>query len=102
MAIGSNQPFRPSGTTQLSVNNTSTAGALIGNGDSVLIYNASATIAFVRFGTDLTVAASPTDTPIPANARMLLHIGSLATTVGAVLSSGSGAVFFTRGDGTVY
>lgn len=102
MAIGSNQPFRPSGTTQLNVNNTSANIALIGSGDSVLIHNASAALAFVRFGTDSTMVASVADTPIPANARMLMHIGSLVTTVAAVLSSGSGAVFFTRGDGTVY
>lgn len=102
MAIGSNQPFRASGTTQLSAGSSSTSTALNGGGESVLIYNASSSPAFVRFGTDSTVVASATDTPIPANARMLMHIGSFVITAAAILSSGSGLVFFTRGDGTVY
>lgn len=102
MAIGSNQPFRPSGTTQVNVTSSSANVPLSGSGEAVLVYNASSSLAFVRFGTDATVVAGASDTPIPANARMLLHIGSLVTTGAAILSSGSGAIFFTRGEGTVY
>jgi hypothetical protein len=40
--------------------------------------------------------------PVPAGARLLLHAGNFASTVAVVLNSGSGSVYVTRGDGTVY
>jgi hypothetical protein len=33
---------------------------------------------------------------------MLVDAGQLVTTASAVLGSGTGSVFFTRGDGSVY
>ncbi|MGC9268991.1 hypothetical protein [Acidiphilium sp.] len=42
------------------------------------------------------------DLPVPAGGRVLLDVGKLATYASAVLASGAGSVFFTRGDGSVY
>lgn len=103
MSIGSTQPFRVSGTALVSAGTTSANVTLSGGGEAVLIYNASAAVAFVRFGTDASVQASGVDMPIPPNSRMLMHAGGpFVTTAAALLTSGTGTVFFTRGDGTVY
>ena len=102
MPIGSTQPFWPAGTVVVAAGTSSTNAALSGGGEAVLVFNASAAVAFVRFGTDLTVAATVNDTPVPAGARMLIHAGEYALTAAAVLLAGSGSVYFTRGNGTVY
>ena len=75
---------------------------LAGGGEAVLVYNASAAVAFVRFGTDLTVVATSADMPVPPGGRMLMHAGEYALTAAVLLSSGSGTVYFSRGNGTVY
>jgi len=102
MSTGSTQPFRVSGNATLAAGTASANVPLTGNGEAVLVFNASAAVAFVRFGMDATVVAGPADTPVPAGARMLIHAGSFALTAAALLSAGSGTVFFTRGDGTTY
>jgi len=101
--MGSTQPFRPSGTAVLAAGIGSANVPLVGGGDAVLIYNSSAAVAYVRFGTAPSVAANAADTPIPPGARMLMHLGGpFVTIAAALLAAGSGTVFFTRGDGTVY
>jgi len=103
MSMGSTQPFRASGTAQLAAGTSSGNVRLVGGGEAVLVYNATATVAFVRFGTDATLVATVSDTPVPPSGRMLLHAGGpFVTTAAAVLGGGSGSVFFTRGEGTVY
>lgn len=103
MSMGSTQPFRPGGTVQLAASTTSASVPLSGGGESVLIYNASSAVAFVRFGVGAGIAASSADTPVPPASRMLMHLGGpFVTSAAALLSAGSGAVFFSRGDGTVY
>lgn len=102
MSIGSTQPFRPSGTVTLNASTAATNAAMLGVGEAALVTNATAGIAFLRFGTDNTVTATKADTPILPGVRMLIHAGELASTVSVVLGSGSGSVYVTRGDGTVY
>jgi hypothetical protein len=103
MSMGSTQPFRSAGTAHLAAGTSSANVPLVGGGEAVLIYNSSSAVAYVRFGTDATISASAADTPIPPGARMLMHLGGpFVTTAAAVLAAGSGTVFFTRGDGTVY
>lgn len=103
MSIGSTQPFRPAGTATLAASTTSAAVVLPGSGEAVLVYNASADIAFVAFGTTSAVLATVQDTPIPPGARMLIHAGGgFIRAAAAVLSQGSGTVYFTQGEGTVY
>ena len=50
MAIGSITPFRPTGTVSLSAGTSSAAVALAGGGDSVVVTNTSASLAYVNFG----------------------------------------------------
>ncbi|MCA7118188.1 MAG: hypothetical protein LGL72_01955 [Acidibrevibacterium sp.] len=102
MAIGSTQPLMVSATATLAAGTTSTAIALAGSGEAVLVYNASAALAFIRFGMDNSVTATSADVPIPPGSRMLIHAGEFAKTVAAVLASGSGSLYFSRGQGTVY
>jgi hypothetical protein len=102
MSSGATQPFRPAGTATINAS-TSAANALIaGHGEAVLVLNSTSGVAFIRFGTDSTVTATNADTPIPPGSRMLLHCGNIASTASVVLGSGSGSVYVTRGDGTVY
>jgi hypothetical protein len=100
MAIGSITPFRPTGTASLSAGTSSATVALIGGGDSIVVTNTSASLAYVCFGADPSVSASTADMPVMANSRAMLSANSLVTHGAAVLASGSGTVLFTRGDGS--
>jgi hypothetical protein len=102
MATGSTQPLMVSATATLAAGTTSSNVALAGSGEAVLVYNATGVLAFIRFGMDATVVATSADMPIPPGARMLIHAGEFSKTVAAVLASGSGALYFSRGQGTVY
>ena len=100
MANGSITPFRPTGTAALSASTASAAVLLVGGGDSVVVTNTSASLAYVRFGADPSISASNADMPVMANARMMLAVNSLVRYAAAVLAAGSGTVLFTRGDGS--
>ena len=100
MAIGSITPFRPTGTVPLSAGTSPLAVALAGGGDSVVVTNISASLAYIRFGADPSVSASTADMPVMANSRVLLSINGLVSYAAAVLVAGSGTVLFTRGDGS--
>lgn len=101
MSAGASLPFRPAGTASVAGSTSAATVALVGAGSSVLVYNDAGAVAFVRFGM-AGIAAGMGDTPVPAGARMLVDAGRLATFASAVLASGTGSVFFTRGDGSVY
>ncbi len=100
MAIGSIMPFRPTGTVSLAASTSSANAALTGGGDSVVVTNTTASLAYIRFGADATVAATAADMPVLANARVMLGVNSLIAYAAAVLVSGSGTVLLTRGDGS--
>ncbi|HVB68267.1 MAG TPA: hypothetical protein VNE67_10485 [Acetobacteraceae bacterium] len=100
MAIGSTQPFRPAGTVSLAAGTGSASVALAGGGETVVVTNTTAALAFVRFGADPSVTASPADMPVLPGARVMLAANSLITYAAAVLASGSGSVLFTVGDGS--
>ncbi len=100
MAMGSTQPFRPVGTVSLTAGATSSAVALAGGGETVVVTNTAATLAFVRFGADPSVAATIADMPVLPGARVMLAANSLITYAAALLTSGTGLVLFTRGDGS--
>ncbi|MCF3945297.1 hypothetical protein AiwAL_04725 [Acidiphilium sp. AL] len=102
MSIGAALPFRPSGTASVAGSTGAAAVALAGGGSSVLVFNASGAVAFVRFGMAAALSASVGDLPVPPGGRMLVDAGRLVTHAGAVLASGTGTVYFTRGDGSVY
>ena len=69
MPLGSVSPFRPTGTVSVSAGNVSSNTPLSGGGDSVVVTNATAALAYVRFGSDTTVNASTTDMPVLAGNR---------------------------------
>jgi hypothetical protein len=100
MAVGSITPFRPTGTVSLNASTSSAAAQLAGGGDSVVVTNTSSSLAYVRFGADPSVSASIADMPVMANARVMLSVNGLVSYGAAVLVAGSGAVLFTRGDGS--
>jgi hypothetical protein len=100
MAIGSIMPFRPTGTVSLAATTTSASVALAGGGDSMVVTNISASLAYVRFGADPSVAATVADMPVLPNAHVMLGVNSLIGNAAAILASGSGTVLFTRGDGS--
>jgi hypothetical protein len=102
MATGSTQPFRPAGTASLAASTTSAATPLAGGGGAVLVYNAAGATAFFRLGAATGLTALTSDTPIPPGARMLVDGGPFVSYAAAVLSSGTGNVYFTLGDGDTY
>lgn len=102
MSIGASLPFRPAGTASVAASTSAAAVALVGGGSSVIVFNAANGIAFVRFGMAGVAASAGSDLPVPPGGLMLVDAGRLATYASAVLASGSGSVFFTRGDGSVY
>ena len=100
MPLGSVSPFRPTGTVGVSVGNVSANAALSGGGDSVVVTNTTTGLAYIRFGSDLTVTASTADMPILPGSRLLLSVNSLISYAAAISPSGSGSILFSRGDGS--
>lgn len=101
MPLGSVSPFRPTGTASLSAGNAAASVALAGGGDSVVVTNTAGTLAFVRFGSDPTVAASQADMPVLPGDRIILSVNSLISFASAIMPSGSGTILFSRGDGSI-
>jgi len=100
MAIGATSAFRPTGTVSLDAGTTSANVPLVGGGETVVVTNTTACLAYIRFGSDATVAASTGDMPVLPNSRAALSVNNLISHVAAFLISGSGNVLFTRGDGS--
>jgi hypothetical protein len=67
-----------------------------------LIYNAAPTIAYFKLGAATTLTATTSDTPVPPGARMLVDAGPFVNTAAVILTSGTGVVYFTLGDGDTY
>jgi hypothetical protein len=101
MPLGSVSPFRPTGTTSVSVSAVSANVLLSGGGDTVVVTNTTASVVYVRFGSDSTVAASISDMPILGASRLILSVNSLISYAAAFSASGSGNVLFSRGDGSI-
>ncbi|GAB0115324.1 hypothetical protein [Acidisoma sp. C75] len=102
MASGSIAAFTPEATVTISASTTSTAILLGGAGPSLLVFNATASTAFLRLGAGLQTTASLADLPIPAGGRVLLGVSATVTAAAALLSSGSGTLYLTRGSGSAY
>jgi hypothetical protein len=76
--------------------------ALAGGGTAVLVFNAASATAFFRLGAASGLVAQMSDTPVPAGGRMLVDAGPFVNCAAAVLSAGTGNVYFTQGDGDTY
>jgi hypothetical protein len=101
MPIGSVSPFRPTGTVSVSTSSVSANARLSGGGDSVVVTNTSSALAYVRFGSDPTSAATISDMPILSNSHLILSVNSLITYAAVISPAGSGIVLFSRGDGSI-
>src|SRR4051812_49226990 len=99
MSLGSVSPFSPIATAALDVDTSSAVVRLASGGDSVLVTNTTAALAYVRFGSDPSVSASLVDMPILANSQVLLSVNTLISFAAAILAAGSGTILFTRGEG---
>lgn len=100
MPLGSVSPFRATGTVSVPVSNVSSNAPLSGGGDLVVVTNTTTALGYIRFGSDLTVAASTADMPVLASSRIILSINSLILYAAAISPTGSGSILFTRGDGS--
>ena len=101
MPLGSISPFRPTGTMTISVGSTSASAPLSGGGDSVVVTNTTSTLAYIRFGSDSTITASPSDMPVLGGSQIILSINSLISYAAVISPTGSGGVLFSRGDGSI-
>lgn len=102
MASGSIAAFHPEATASLAAGTTSAATALGGAGPSLLVYNATGGIAFLRLGATTALTATTGDLPVPPGSQIMLGIGATVTAAAVVLSTGSGTVYLTRGSGAAY
>lgn len=102
MTIGSITPFRSTGTACLSAGVVSASVQLSGGGDTVVVTNPGASLAYVCFGADPSVSASASDMPVIANSQMMLSVNVLVRYAAAILATGSGTILFTRGDGSSF
>jgi hypothetical protein len=100
MPSGSISPFRPTGTVTVAAGSVSTNAPLAGGGDSVVVTNTSSVLGFIKFGSNATVVATTTDMPVLAGSRVILSVNQLITYAAALTPSGSGAILFSRGDGS--
>lgn len=101
MPIGSVSPFRPTGTASIAASSVSANVLLTGGGDAVVVTNTTTALAYVKFGSDASTQATTGDMPILGNSRLILSVNSLITYAAAIAPAGSGAILFSRGDGSI-
>ena len=101
MSSGSINPFLPVSTSAIASSAVSANAPMALCGAVVLVTNTTSALAYVKFGMDASLQAATNDTPILPNSRLLLTCGNLATYCASILASGSGAVLFTRGHGSI-
>jgi hypothetical protein len=110
MSTGSTQPFNPAATVSIAATTASQAVTSgipappsgIGGPDTVLVYNASGSVAFVAFGNGGATAAAAGGYPVPPGASRLIAVNGNVNYAAAVLLTGTGNVFFSFGTGTVF
>ncbi len=88
-------------TTTLSASTTSANGALAGDttvASSIRVYNGSTAVAFIKYGSGAQTATSA-DLPVAPGATEIFNIGPSVDNVAAILSTGTGNVYVTRGGG---
>ncbi len=95
----SNAAFYPIGATVTQAATASSGGAaLAGNGESVRVVNDTTSMAFVKFGVGAQTATAA-DLPIPATSVEVFRIPDNVTHYAVILATGTGNVYFTRGEG---
>jgi hypothetical protein len=105
MSTGSTLPFQPAGTVTIAATTASAAAAIPSTADTLLIFNSSASIAFIAIGgggIGSPPLAAVTNFPIPPGGSRLIFCGTVSNVVAVVLSASTGAVYVSYGTGTVY
>jgi hypothetical protein len=93
------QAFQESYTVPVAAGTTATSVALpSAEGDALLIFNASASVAHLS----LTGPATTGNLPIPPGGSRLITVGYLALTASVLIESGTGNVYLSRGNGSTY
>jgi hypothetical protein len=98
MSTGNVAAFKPILAETVAASTTPASATGLPSADSILVYNAAGATAFVSIG----AAATTASTPVPAGGRQLFAAGPLVTSASVVLSSGTGAVYLTAGNGTAW
>ena len=101
MPTGSINPFQAIATVTLQSTTASTNGPLPPGGESVLVTNATSSLAYVNFGSDASLQATVTNLPVLPNSKLLLIAVQPVTYCAAILSAGTGPILFTRGHGSI-
>lgn len=97
-------PFSALSDTTAVISGTTTSAAAslpgtAGGGQSVRVFNSGTTIAFVRWAATSPTAVA-TDIPIAPGATEVFSLPVDAAFVAAILASGTGSIYFTRGAGS--
>ena len=101
MPTGSISPFQALATVTLQSTTASSNGPLPAGGESVLVTNATSSLAYVNLGSDSSVQATSGNLPVLPNSKVLLRAAQPVSYCAAVLSTGTGPVLFTRGHGSM-
>lgn len=99
---GQIQSFRANGCVSAAATTTSQDVTLPSGGDTIVVDNAGSDFCFVNFGGSAVVAtgAPNPSLPVPAGQHRQFACPVTVTTVGVIMNTGTGTIFFTRGDGT--
>jgi hypothetical protein len=92
--------FKPISTVSITSSTVSANVQLAGSGEALMITNASDSLAYIRFGSDSSVTATMADTPVLPGSKVLFQCGPFVSYCAAALDSGSGPIYFTRGEGS--
>jgi hypothetical protein len=100
--VGQIQSFEPSGCIAAAATTTTQSVLLPPGGDTIVIDNAGGDFCFVNFGGSAVIATGAPNPsfPIPAGQHRQFACPATVTSVGVIMNSGTGTIFFTRGDGT--
>ena len=94
--------FNPIGNTVNIAATTSSQNVTIGTvGNQVRVFNTAPVVAFVAFSSAASgaTAAVATSLPVLANSAEVFTVDPNANSAAAILSGGTGTVYFTRGEG---
>jgi len=98
------QPFKSAGQASVALTTASAAVAIPGDGENILIVNATGVPVACDFQLVTLTAVATSPYLVPANSRMLVTIGRVGAVFGAAFPIGTAAasVYFMRGDGSTY
>lgn len=95
-------PFSPSGNSVKVAATTASGSVALGSvARTVRVHNAATTIAFIAFGVGAAAAATSGSDSIPLapGATEVFSVNTGITHAAAILTTGTGDVWFTPGDG---